>query len=159
MSGDEEILESRKVRLFPSHHIKSDREAELRAAASFLAVTRAVSEFGRSVVSMIGGPKGRLECYAEVPFKTSDGVVDRPDGLIQVRRGKKEWRSLVEVKVGDNPLDQNQFDRYLRLAGNENISALLTINNQAALPSGLPPAIHVDGRRFRSLSVVHLSWE
>jgi hypothetical protein len=161
MSIDTEALEARKVRLFPSHHISSVREAELRAAASLLAMIKAVSEFGRAVVSLTGGPKGKAECYTEVTFRADDtgAVADRPDGLIQVTRGQTDWRALVEVKVGDAALEQDQFDRYHRLAGDEGINGLLTISNQAALPNGLPPDIRVDGRRLRRVPVVHVSWQ
>ena len=63
MALDEELLSRREVRLFPAHHIRSDGEAELRATASFLAMARAVSEFGKAVVSMAGGPKGRANAH------------------------------------------------------------------------------------------------
>ncbi len=48
-------LSGHEVPLFPSVHIKSDREAELRGTASLLAVIRAVSEFGRTIVRLAGG--------------------------------------------------------------------------------------------------------
>ena len=162
MALDEKALSGKEVRLFPSHHIKSDREAELRATASFLAVSRAVSEFGRAVVSMAGGPRGKLLCYAEVPFRAEAGPKpreDRPDGILRLTRGKTDWTALVEVKVGDNSIEQDQFDRYHALARSQGIDALITISNQSALANGLPPRLSVDGRRLRSVPVVHLSWE
>jgi len=162
MPLDEKALSGKEVRLFPSHHIKSNREAELRATASFLAVARAVSEFGRSVVSMAGGYRGKLRCYAEVPFKVQVNTKsreERPDGIMRITRGKTEWAALVEVKVGDNLLDQDQFDRYHILARDQGINALITISNQSALANGLPPRLTVDKRRLRSVPVFHLSWE
>lgn len=158
--GDD-TLEDREVRLFPSHHITSEREAELRATAALLAITKAVSEFGKTLVALAGGPRGRVATYTEVPFKTGTGPDEkelRPDGLLCVTRGKREWRALLEVKVGDNPLGQEQFDLYHKLARDVEVDALITISNQAALPNGLPP-LSVDGRRLRSVSVTHLSWE
>ena len=162
MSSIDEIISGKEVRLFPSHHITSIREAELRATASCLAVACAVSEFGRAVVSMAGGPRGRLQCYTEVSFKVRDGMKfreERPDGVLRVTRGKTSWTALVEVKVGDNSLEQEQFDRYHALARDEGFDALITISNQSALANGLPPRLTVDGRRLRSVPVVHLSWE
>ena len=82
----------------------------------------------------------------------------RPDGIVHAVRGKKEWSALVEVKVGDNPLDSDQVDTYHRLAREEGFDALITISGQAALPNGLPP-VPLDGRRLRKIPVVHLSWE
>ena len=84
-----------EARLFPSSHIKGVREAELRAAASLLAVLRAVSEFGRAIARAAGAPAGRLKCYTEVPFQLkqrgSPARNIRPDGIIQVIRGKTSW--------------------------------------------------------------------
>lgn len=162
MPLDDELLSGREVRLFPCHRINSIREAELRATASFLAVARAVSEFGKRVVSMAGGPAGTLSCYAEVPFKLQTGTKsreERPDGVMRVTRGKKVWSALVEAKVGDNPLEQDQFDRYHILAGDQGVNALITISNQAALANGRPPLLKIDGRRVRKVPAVHLSWE
>jgi hypothetical protein len=156
-----EKLDARRVRLFPSHNIKSDKEAELKAASTLLAVASGVSEFGRRVVSMAGGPAGRLECYTEVPFPEVPGGRKevRPDGLLWVRRGAREWKALVEIKVGSAPLDQPQTDLYHSLACDESLDALITISNEAALPDGSPPHIAIDGRRARKVPVTHFSWD
>ena len=121
-----EELEGHEVRLFPSVHISSTREAELRAASSLLAMVRAVSEFGRIVVRAAGGPGGRIACYAEVSFKRGDPPLKtvRPDGIIRVVRGNTQWSALVEVKVGDSPLDPEQVEIYHKLAGEEGVDAL-----------------------------------
>ena len=153
-------LEGHEVRLFPSAHISSTREAELRATASLLAMVRAVSEFGRIVVRAAGGPAGRISCYTEASFETgtSPTRIVRPDGIIRVIRGKTQWSAPVEVKVGDNPLDAGQVDTYHKLAGEGGFDALVTISNQASLPNGRPP-VELDRRRLRKVPVVHLSWE
>ena len=152
-----------KVRLFPSVHIRSDREAELRATASLLAVIRAVSEFGRTIVRIAGGPKGRLSCFTEVPYQLDSGGGNppeelRPDGIVRVVRGKTRWVALVEVKVGRASLDPEQVDKYHRLAREAGASALITVSNQPALPDGRPP-VSLDGRRLRNIPVSHFSWE
>ncbi len=156
-------MSGHEVRLFPSVHIKSDREAELRATASLLAVIRAVSEFGRTIVRIAGGPAGRVSCFTEVPFQLDGGDGNppeelRPDGIVQVVRGKTRWVALVEVKVGKASLDSEQIDKYHRLARDEGANALITVSNQPALPDGRPP-VSLDGRRLRSIPVSHFSWE
>ena len=162
MASLQQRSSGREVRLFPSSHISSDREAELRATASLLAVLRAVSEFGRAIVRRAGGPAGTLSCYTEVPFELQrrgrPPETVRPDGIIVVERGRTKWTALVEAKVGSNNLDQEQVDRYHQLAGQEGIDAVLTVSNQAALPNGQPP-LHLDGRRLRAVPVRHFSWE
>ncbi len=156
-----EIEDSHEVRLFPSLRISNEREAELRATASLLAMVKAVSEFGRSIVRQAGGPKGGLRCFTEVSFKQpeTDKVVEiRPDGIVESRRGKTEWRALVEVKVGDNLLKQEQLDAYHKLAKDHGFNAVITISNQAALPNGLPP-VNINSHRLKAVPVTHFSWD
>ena len=163
MNFDEvEKLREREVRLFPSSHISSEREAEQRATASLLAMVLAVSEFGHSFVKMAGGIRGKVNCYTEVAFQMEKidgkGFVDiRPDGIIRVVRGKTEWKALIEVKVGNSILEQKQFDNYVNLATTNNFDAMITISNQAALPDGLPP-LNVK-KRIKRVKFVHFSWE
>ncbi len=162
MALHDELLSGNEVRLFPCHHISTDQEAELRATASLLAVARAVTEFGRAIVSIAGGPVGKLSCYTEVPFKVQTGATsreERPDGVFRVKKGKTGWTALVEVKVGDNSLKQDQFDCYHTLAGDQDIDALITISNQSALANGLPPELTFNSFRLRKVPVFHLSWE
>lgn len=150
-----------EVRLFPSVHVSSEREVELRATASLLATIRAVSEFGRMIVKLAGGPAGRLCCFTEVPFQLGKGAGQtpeylRPDGVLTVERGKAKWNALMEVKVGAADLEQDQVDRYQRIAKQEGLDALITVSNQTARADGKPP-VSLDGRR--NIPVVHFSWE
>ncbi|NQU05126.1 MAG: hypothetical protein HQ568_03465 [Calditrichaeota bacterium] len=156
-------VSDREVRLFPSVHIKSNREAELRATASFLAMVRAVSEFGREVIAESGGKAGKLgkiHCFTEVSI--DDGTPDnskwpRPDGIIYYQRGKYKWKALVEVKVGDNHLDENQINTYIKLAREKRFDAVLTISSQPAVQNGGPPLKKL--KKYKGVNVVHFSWE
>jgi hypothetical protein len=160
MDWKSEEVRSHEVRLFPTVRISSEREAELRATASFCAMLRAVSEFGRSAVKMAHGPAGKLACFTELSFTLdgADAQVVRPDAVIRVVRGKSEWTALLEVKVGDNVLDPAQVAAYQAVVKQEGFDALITLSNQAALSDGRPP-ISLDGRRLRSAPVYHLSWD
>lgn len=150
-----------EVRLFPSVHIRSDQEAELRATASLLAVIRAVSEFGRRIVSLSNGPKGQLACYTEVSTKFEEIRGDAPktlrlDGVLTVKRGKTCWTAFIEVKVGTAKLNEDQIDKYHQLAKQEKADVLITVSNQPARADGGPP-LTLDRRR--NIPVVHFSWE
>ena len=150
MSPEETNFSGHETRLFPAAHISSVREAEIRATASLLAMLKAVSEFGRTIVRHAGGPVGRLFCYTEVPFKLRQRggrppEIIRPDGVISATRGARQWSALVEVKVGKNPLGADQVNKYHRLAGQEGFDAVITISNQPAQANGLPP-VRLDGR-------------
>lgn len=159
MKSLKDALTDHEVRLFSGVSIASDREAEMRATSAFLSIVKAVSEFGRAIVKASDGPAGAVECYTEVELTNAlKTKKSRPDGVILVTRGKKEWKALVEVKVDSNGLSQEQFDRYHNLAKEYGFDALITISNQAALPNGFPP-LKVDLRRAKKTPVFHFSWE
>ena len=155
-----DAIREREVRLFPTVRIGSDREAELRATAALCAMVRAVSEFGRALTKLAGGPAGKITCYTEIsiPGELPTDPTLRPDAVIRVVRGQTVWLAMVEFKVGDNPLEQVQFDDYHRVAKAAGFNALITVSNQTAGPDGLPP-LAIDGRRLRSVPVAHASWD
>ena len=59
---------------------------------------------------------------------------DRPDGLIVVQRGTYRWAAFVEAKIGGPTLEKEQIERYLRLARDNSVDALLTISNESPPP-------------------------
>jgi hypothetical protein len=144
------------VRLFPTVRIATTGEAETRATAALLAMLRAVSEFGRVIVKLAGGPAGKIECYTEVPLvdhSQTPPLSLRPDGLLVVAGRGKRWRCFVEVKVGSSPMERPQLENYLQLAKQEGIDALISISNEAGLGNlGLNKA-------QTKVELLHLSWE
>jgi hypothetical protein len=123
----------------------------------------AVSEFRKTIIHRAGGATGRLSCFTEVafPLQSGEGLKPeeiRPDGLIQAAWGKKQWAALVEVKVGRCALDEEQIDKYLRLARQERFDALITVSNQPAQADGRPP-VKMNGHLLKSVAVVHCSWD
>ena len=98
MTNDPNTSSWESARLIPVSGIRNAEEQERRAASALLAVLSAVDEFGLAFAKPYGAPKGRLQAYIEVPFELTDGRSVRPDGLIQITRGKRSWTALVEVK-------------------------------------------------------------
>ncbi len=136
---------------------------ELGATSALLATLMAVDEFGKHMLSMVGGPstkRTQVSCFTEVVFKNSSiqakkGI--RPDGLIVATTGKTEWWALVESKIGTNQLDADQIEKYLDLARENDLDALITISNQfAAAPDHHP--VQISGHKTRSVSLHHWSW-
>ena len=96
MTSDTDAPTWELARLIPVSGIRNIEEQERRATSALLAVLSAVDEFGVAITKPLGAPKGKMVSYIEVPFDLADGRSVRPDGLIQVKRGKKSgplcWR-------------------------------------------------------------------
>ena len=141
----------------PARLIPVVQEQELRATSALLAVLSAVEEFGMAFVRPFGAPKGKLEAFTEVSFEFGSDRISRPDGLLRVRRGKRTWIALVEVKTGNNDLNKQQIEDYLDVAMEQGFDCVVTISNQIAkIPGGHP--LSIDRRKLRRVALHHVSW-
>ncbi len=146
------------ARLFP---VLSTTSKEGRTTSIVLACLAKIEEFGANLLGNIGqrvGKRAQIETYTEVVFeKQSKEIKDRPDGLIILKIGSREWRALVEAKVGNNDLDADQIERYRSLAKENKIDCVITISNQFATNPTVHPMDEV--RKSRSkIPVFHWSW-
>jgi len=146
------------ARLFP---VLSTTSKEGRTTSIVLACLSKIEEFGKNLLGTIGqrvGKLTRIETYTEVVFqKQPNGFKDRPDGLIVLRVGSREWRALIEAKVGNTDLDADQIERYRALAKDNDIDCVITISNQFATKPADHPVESV--RKSRSkIPVFHWSW-
>jgi len=148
------------ARLFP---VISETGKEQRTASIFLAVVSAVPPLANAIFSQIGqkvGLRSSINTYTEVVFQSSSKTSekDRPDGLIEINTGRKTWRALIEAKISQSKLDKEQIERYLRIARENSIDAVITFSNEfAALPSHHP--ICVNKMLTRKVSLYHFSWK
>ncbi len=147
----------RSARLFPTVGIKTAAEQEGRATSILLSVIEVVREFGRPVVSAMGGPGGRIETFTE-PVFTLSGKDVRPDGLIRVTRGAKSWTALIEVKTNDRKLSLEQVENYLTVAKSKNFDAVVTISSDL-MPTADECPLSPNIRLLKNVTMTHLSWE
>ena len=117
----------------------------------------AVPEFAQSLLKRTGAPAGKLKAYIETPFETDDGAKVRPDGVILIRRGSKEWKAFVEVKTGGNTLDLKQVEGYLDLARDEGFDAVITISNEMNTAVDDHP-LPVSKSKTKKVDLHHYSW-
>jgi len=152
------LVQGETARLFP---VLSNTSKEGRTTSIVLACLVQIEEFGTELLGSIGqrrGKRSNLQTFTEIVFKNQSGVIkDRPDGLIILTVGTRQWRALVEAKVGNNELQAEQIERYRTLAKENDIDCVITISNQfATTPSSHPLE---DVRKSRSsVPVFHWSW-
>jgi hypothetical protein len=160
MQLPEYLSKGEYARLIP---VVADSGKEQRAVSILLAAMRSVPQFRQSMLATLGIPSGsrtRLHAWTEVCFKdpkTQQAKNDRPDGLLVLDTGKKQWRALVEGKIGKNNLNEEQIKTYLLQAKDYGIDAVLTLSNQfVALPSHHP--VKVAKNFAKGVELFHWSW-
>ncbi len=152
------LVQGEAARLFP---VLSNTSKEGRTTSIVLACLVQIQEFGAELLSSVGerrGKRANLQTFTEVVFENQAGVInDRPDGLIILKVGPRQWRALVEAKVGNNDLQPEQIERYRSLAKENGIDCVVTISNQFATTPSSHPLEEV--RKSRSkIPVFHWSW-
>jgi len=154
----ERLATGQHARLIPT---VADSKKEERATSTLLASFMVVPEFAREVLSEAGAPVGKrikTVCYTEVTFKNNEkNKGPRPDGLVIISSGSKQWTALIESKIGNADLTKQQVEEYLDLAKTHGINALITISNQfATTPTHHP--VKVAKNKLRSVELYHFSW-
>ncbi|PCM46316.1 hypothetical protein CPA50_02390 [Marinobacter sp. ANT_B65] len=107
------------------------------------------------------GTSATLEAWTEVVFQNEDKKAvkqkDRPDGLLILRTGRREWRALIEAKVNNDTIGEDQISRYLQQAKTHKLDAVITITNQfVALPTHHP--VKLPKTATKSVALYHWSW-
>lgn len=152
----EDCKQGEQARLVPVMDWK-----ETHLLGFFLAAFQAIPTFSSSVFALIDSPKRkiqRVDCYTEVVFKSDKDGKNRCDGLIEITSGKTtSWRAIVEAKMGASKIDGDQIERYLRLARENKIDAVLTISNDF-VTKPTDSLVKVSGHLTRSVKLFHLSW-
>jgi len=152
------VKSGESARLIP---VVAETSREKRLASTFLAALVAVPDLAVTLLASIGqrvGKRTKLQAFTEVIFSDQPhNLKDRPDGLLVLHTGRRSWSALVEAKIGRNELTQEQISKYLQIAKNNNIDALITVSNQfVARPEHSP--IKVSKTLLRSVDLFHWSW-
>ena len=146
-----------RARLFP---VLADTSKEGRSVSILLACLANIHEFGRSLLDTVGqrsGPRTTIDTFTEVCFPSQSEKLPRPDGLLVLTAGSRQWKALIEAKVGNSDLELQQAEGYLDLARENDIDALITISNQfAAVPAAHPLQLSSTARR--RVELYHWSW-
>ncbi|WP_039020047.1 hypothetical protein [Halocynthiibacter namhaensis] len=154
----EYLIQGEQARLFP---LLSTTSKEGRTTSIVLACLAKVDEFGADLMQSVGqrvGVRTKVETYTEVVLKNRPSdTKDRPDGLIVLKTGSREWRALIEAKVGSNDLNAPQIEKYRQLAKDNAIDCVITISNQFATTPAAHPIEEVQKSKSK-IPVFHWSW-
>lgn len=151
------------ARLIP---VVADPKKEQRTLSVVLSAMRGVFEFRKAVFGSINVPAGkqaRLEAWTEVTFAKGDRgdtkppKQGRPDGLLILRTGKRKCVILVEAKIGNAEIEEEQLKEYLQTAIQHRIDTIVTISNQfVADPTHCP--VSVPKNLAKNIGLFHWSW-
>lgn len=158
MNKPDYLQQGEKARLFP---VLSTTSKEGRTTSIVLACMSLIQEFGSELLGSVGqrvGVRTKISTFTEVVFKglkqTSN---DRPDGLIVLKTGNREWKAMVEAKVGNSLITADQIEKYRGVAKEHGIDCVITISNQFATTPSNHPIEEI--RKSRSkVPVYHWSW-
>ena len=148
-----------RARLIP---VVSEKSKEKRAVSCTLASLMSVNEFARDLLISIGlklGKTSKIDCFTEVVFHNKDKatVPVRPDGLIVITKGKRQWMALLETKTDNKNLSSDQIEAYLDLAKEQGIDAVITLSNQfSETPKHHP--VSIAKTKLRTVKLYHWSW-
>lgn len=145
----------------PARLIPVATKPELRNTSVTCAMLMAVEEFADALLSALGAPIGkraRTQVWVEPVFKSAKNTdKTRPDALIVVDNGRREWRALVEAKAKGVDLDAVQIERYLDIAKEQGVDAIVTISNQfVATPTQSP--CDISRQKLKKVALFHWSW-
>lgn len=161
----EKVVRGEHARLVP---VVADTSREERAVSVVLAALRGVEAFREAALRSIGqrvGKRSRFTALTEIVFeddthprkKGKSGSNDRPDGLLVLDTSRQEWSALVEGKIGNETVGEDQLKRYVADAKARGVDAIITIANQfVARPDHHP--VKLSKRDAKGIALYHWSW-
>ena len=106
---DDILKDSLRARLIPT---VADSRKEERIVSVLLATLSVVPLFAEQLLERCGVRMGKtsdLRSYTEVEFGAADGNrKDRPDGVLSLLTRKSRWTALLEAKIDDNAINEEQ---------------------------------------------------
>ena len=147
----------RPARLFPS--LKPSNK-EQQATSILLSVFKLVPELLPELIKTTGvrvNDRTDFRTYTEVHLAMQTSKIkDRQDDFIYIKN-RNEWSALVEAKVGDNKLKEDQVCRYLEDAKANDINALITISNEFT-PKVEQSPLDIPKKLLSRVKLYHLCW-
>jgi len=152
-----DLVQGEEAKIFP---VLSETSRERRVTSIFLAVMPQIPALATESLRTVGvrvSARTKIETFTEIVFATDKDKNSRPDGLIIVRNGNSVWRALVEAKIARAPLEVEQVTKYVDLARENGIDAVITISNQFVTRADHSP-VAVPKAKLKKVKLFHWSW-
>ncbi len=155
---DEILAGAQSARLIPT--VAPSRKEE-RIVSILLATLTVVRPLAKELLHRCGvrmGKTTKLDSYTEVSFPgIRDGSIERPDGVLRIETRKVTWTALVEAKIDNARLNEEQVHRYGEIAKKYGADAVITLSNQlVSSPTHIP--YFVPKRISSRVNFYHFSW-
>ncbi|WP_290697435.1 hypothetical protein [Amphritea sp.] len=151
------LIQGEEVRLIP---VGAESNKEARILSVGLAMMTQIPALSKNLLASCNyrlGARAKLNAWTEVTLETPDSSKDRPDALLQVVNGKNTWTALIEAKIGKAVLSEEQVSRYVTLAKQHNIDAVITVSNQMVARADHHP-ITISKKHLQKIELYHWPW-
>lgn len=152
----EYLIQGDQVRLIP---IGADSNKEARVLSVCLSMMTQIPALSKNLLASCNyrfGARAELRAWTEVTLGSKESK-DRPDALLQIVNGKKVWTALIEAKIGKAQLSDDQVSRYVGIAKEYGIDAVITVSNQMVARSDHHP-VSLPKTQLRKVELFHWPW-
>ncbi len=150
------LIQGDRARLIP---VGSDSNKEARVLSVSIAMMTQISSLSKNLLASCNyrlGARAKLYAWTEVTLGSKDNK-DRPDALLKIVNGKNSWTALIEAKIGKATLSEEQVARYIAIAKEHNIDAVITVSNQMVARADHHP-INIPKNQLRKVELFHWPW-
>lgn len=151
------LVQGEKARLIP---VGSDSNKEAKVLSVCLAMLSQIPALSKNLLASCDyrlGSRAKIRSWTEVVFINDEKAKDRPDALLQVTNGKNIWTALIEAKIGKASLNEDQVSRYVSIARDHNIDAVITVSNQMVARADHHP-VQIPKNQLRKVNLFHWPW-
>ncbi|MGY8868914.1 MAG: hypothetical protein ACKVJE_00615 [Pseudomonadales bacterium] len=150
------LVQGDSARLIP---VGAESNKEARVLSVSLAMMTQIPSLSKNLLASCNyklGTRAKLHAWTEVTLGTKDNK-DRPDALLKIVNGKSIWTALIEAKIGKAVLSEEQVSRYIAIAKDHSIDAVITISNQMVARADHHP-ISIPKNQLRKVELFHWPW-
>lgn len=151
----EVFTEKNPSTIFP---VVSDIRYEARLVSIFLSVLIRIDPLTKAMFKTCNfnvWKQAKWTALTEVAFASDSS--NKIDGYVSASKRNDKWSALIEAKVRTKLQEGDQIERYMKVAKDNKIDAMITISNQL-VTRPTHPVVKVSKTLTRNVTLVHWSW-